>query len=54
MTTGGEPATTDRHQTLVGRRVKLRPGRPEDALQLHAILAEQSVARWWASRIRSP
>jgi aminoglycoside 6'-N-acetyltransferase len=33
--------------TLVGRRVRLRPGRPGDAQRLHAILAEPSVSRWW-------
>jgi hypothetical protein len=33
---------------LVGRRVRLRPGRPGDAQRLHAILAEPSVSRWWA------
>ena len=32
---------------LVGRRVRLRPGRPGEAQQLHAILAEPSVSRWW-------
>jgi aminoglycoside 6'-N-acetyltransferase len=33
---------------LTGRTVTLRPGRPGDAGQLHAILAEPSVSRWWA------
>ena len=32
---------------LVGRRVTIRPGGPEDAPRLRAILAEPSVARWW-------
>jgi len=32
---------------LAGRRVRLRPGQPGDAQQLHAILAEPSVSRWW-------
>jgi aminoglycoside 6'-N-acetyltransferase len=32
---------------LVGRRVRLRQGRPGDAQRLHAILAEPSVSRWW-------
>lgn len=33
--------------TLSGPRVTLRPGRPEDAVTLHAILAEPDVAAWW-------
>jgi aminoglycoside 6'-N-acetyltransferase len=33
--------------TLAGTRVMLRPGRPEDAAALHAILAEPSVSTWW-------
>ncbi|HMH89982.1 MAG TPA: GNAT family protein [Streptosporangiaceae bacterium] len=33
--------------TLAGPRVTLRPGGSEDAVALHAILAEPSVARWW-------
>ena len=32
---------------LVGRQVQVRPGRPGDAPQLHAILAEPSVSRWF-------
>src|SRR5690242_8613512 len=32
---------------LAGRQVRLRPGRPGDAAQLRAILAETSVSRWW-------
>ena len=32
---------------LVGRRVRLRPGRADDAARLHAILAEPSVSQWW-------
>ena len=33
--------------TLAGPRVTLRRGRRADAVALHAILAEPSVARWW-------
>jgi aminoglycoside 6'-N-acetyltransferase len=33
---------------LRGPRVSLRPVRPDDRDALHAILAEPSVARWWA------
>ncbi len=32
---------------LVGERVTLRPGRPEDVPILHAILSEPSVTHWW-------
>ena len=32
---------------LVGERVTLRPGMPEDVAVLHAILTEPSVAKWW-------
>ncbi len=32
---------------LAGRSVRLRPGRPDDAPRLRAILAEPSVSRWW-------
>ncbi len=32
---------------LVGDRVTLRPGIPEDAEILHAILSEPSVTQWW-------
>ena len=32
---------------LVGRRVTLRPGGPEDVPLLRAILTEPSVSRWW-------
>jgi aminoglycoside 6'-N-acetyltransferase len=35
------------HPTLAGRRVVLRPGRPQDAPRLREILAEPSVSRWW-------
>ena len=35
------------HPVLVGRRVTLRPGRPDDAPRLRAILAEPSVSQWW-------
>jgi aminoglycoside 6'-N-acetyltransferase len=33
--------------TLPGPRVTLRPGHHEDAIVLHEILAEPSVAQWW-------
>jgi aminoglycoside 6'-N-acetyltransferase len=32
---------------LAGARVTIRPGRPEDVDVLRAMLAEESVARWW-------
>jgi aminoglycoside 6'-N-acetyltransferase len=32
---------------LVGDRVTLRPGGPEDVSALHQILSEPSVANWW-------
>ena len=32
---------------LVGRSVRIRPGHPDDAPRLQAILAEPSVSRWW-------
>ena len=32
---------------LAGRRVRLRPGHPEEAPRLRKILAEPSVSRWW-------
>lgn len=35
------------HPVLTGRHARLRPGRPQDASQLQAILAEPSVSRWW-------
>lgn len=47
MTTEGERSQAKEHPTLAGRRVRLRPGRPEDAPRLRAILAEPSVSRWW-------
>ncbi len=37
----------DPRPTLAGRRVRLRPGRPDDAPRLHRILGEPSVSRWW-------
>ncbi len=40
----------DRPETypvLTGPRVRLRPGRPDDAPRLRAILSEPSVSRWW-------
>ena len=47
MAAEGERAHTRTGPVLVGRAVRLRPGRPGDAAQLHAILAEPSVSRWW-------
>jgi len=47
MAADGEPAHAQPRTTLVGRRVRLRPGRPDDAPRLRAILAEPSVSRWW-------
>jgi len=47
VTAGDEQADGGTHPVLAGRRVRLRPGRPEDARHLHAILAEPSVSRWW-------
>ena len=47
MAAEGERAHTQTGPVLVGRRVRLRPGRPGDAAQLHAILAEPTVSRWW-------
>ena len=41
------PTPGARRPTLAGRRVRLRPGRPEDAPRLHSILREPSVSRWW-------
>jgi aminoglycoside 6'-N-acetyltransferase len=46
MTAAGSTPACPR-PTLAGRRVRLRPGRPGDALRLHAILGEPSVSRWW-------
>jgi RimJ/RimL family protein N-acetyltransferase len=43
----GGGARTEARPTLVSRRVRLRPRHPDDAEQLHAILAEPSVSRWW-------
>jgi aminoglycoside 6'-N-acetyltransferase len=48
MTADGGRTSAAERPTLVGRRVMVRPGRPEDAPRLHAILSESSVARWWA------
>ena len=45
--TADESGPGDRRPELTGRRVRLRPGRPEDAGRLHEILAEPSVSRWW-------
>jgi len=47
MALDGERADAQASPVLVGRRVRLRPGRPGDASQLHTILAEPSVSRWW-------
>jgi aminoglycoside 6'-N-acetyltransferase len=47
MAAEGERAQAPAGPVLVGRRVRLRPGRPGDARRLHAILAEPSVSRWW-------
>jgi aminoglycoside 6'-N-acetyltransferase len=47
MAADGGPARARPHATLVGRRVRLRPGHPDDASRLRAILAEPSVSRWW-------
>jgi aminoglycoside 6'-N-acetyltransferase len=33
--------------TLYGPRVTIRPGSPDDVPRLLAVLAEESVARWW-------
>jgi aminoglycoside 6'-N-acetyltransferase len=43
----GEQADAQAGPVLVGSRLRLRPGRPGDASQLHTILAEPSVSRWW-------
>ncbi|MEP7022921.1 MAG: GNAT family protein [Actinomycetota bacterium] len=32
---------------LRGPGVTIRPGRPDDAAALHAVLAEEPVTRWW-------
>ena len=40
-------AGAEARPVLVGRRVRLRPGGPQDAPELRAILAEPSVSRWW-------
>jgi aminoglycoside 6'-N-acetyltransferase len=45
--TAGESGPDDRRPVLTGRRVRLRPGRPEDAGRLREILAEPSVYQWW-------
>jgi aminoglycoside 6'-N-acetyltransferase len=47
MASEGERAGAWVGPVLVGRQVRLRPGRPGDASQLHAILAEPSVSRWF-------
>ncbi|HTV99697.1 MAG TPA: GNAT family protein [Streptosporangiaceae bacterium] len=43
----GESGGDERRPVLTGRRVRLRPGRPEDAVRLREILAEPAVSRWW-------
>jgi aminoglycoside 6'-N-acetyltransferase len=47
MASEGEQAAAQVRPVLVGRQVQLRPGRPGDGPQLHAILAEPAVSRWW-------
>jgi aminoglycoside 6'-N-acetyltransferase len=47
MTAHGERAGADVRPVLASGRVRVRPGRPGDAVRLHAILAEPSVSRWW-------
>jgi aminoglycoside 6'-N-acetyltransferase len=52
---GSEPLITDHAgqagasflPVLRGPRVTIRPGGPDDIASLHAILAEEPVARWW-------
>ena len=39
--------TAEARPVLAGRRVTIRPGGPQDAQLLRAILAEPSVSRWW-------
>ena len=48
MATDGGRIHADARPTLAGRRVRLRPGQPDDAQRLRAILAEPSVSRWWS------
>jgi aminoglycoside 6'-N-acetyltransferase len=45
--TADDSGREDRRPVLTGRRVLLRPGRPEDAVRLREILAEPAVSRWW-------
>jgi len=47
MATDGGRIHADARPALAGRRVRLRPGHPDDAQRLRAILAEPSVSRWW-------
>jgi len=47
MAADGGQARGGAHPVLTGREVILRPGRPDDAPRLRAILAEPSVSRWW-------
>ena len=47
MAANGEQPGTQARPVLVGRRVRLRPGRPDDAPRLRAILTEPSVSQWW-------
>jgi aminoglycoside 6'-N-acetyltransferase len=47
MTADDEQAGAGTHPVLTGHRVRLRPGRPEDAPRLREVLAEPSVSRWW-------
>jgi aminoglycoside 6'-N-acetyltransferase len=45
--TAGESGPDDPQPVLTGRRVRLRPGHPGDAMTLREILAEPSVSEWW-------
>jgi aminoglycoside 6'-N-acetyltransferase len=47
MAADGARAHTEARPVLVGRHIRLRPGRPDDAPGLRAILAEPSVSQWW-------
>ncbi len=47
MPTDGGKAHAGVSPVLAGRRVRLRPGQPDDAQRLRAILAEPSISRWW-------
>jgi len=47
MMADGKQDDAEASPVLAGRRVRLRPGRPEDAPRLREILAEPSVSGWW-------